>query len=709
MAPRTRNETAPSMRIRTTRVLLLAALLAAGVRIACADPETPDANIDKAFVSFRIGPAQSLSETRCIRLLDLFDKYKGVTDDITFFTAQTHPPLPLDVFKDRVKILSLRMKLARERGYRSGINILATIGHHEENLENSLQGYYTLATDIDGRVCRGSFCPNDENLRRYVREIYRAAASADPDYIWIDDDVRLAGHMPLNLTCFCDNCLAIFEKESGTKYTRESLKKAVNEGPVEEKLRLRKVWLQHNRNTIARLFRLIEETTHEIRRAMPLGFMTGDRFFEGYDFAAWAKILAGPDHVPVIWRPGGGFYQDLNTAELAGKSHDIGRQVSRLPDEVVSIQSEIENFPYQRLKKAANIVVLEACSHIAAGSTGAAFNVLSFYDEPLDEFEPLVHEIQKARPFLDLMARSLGRSKIAGIQTFWNEDSYATANLTAGSWFDSAALLPSHEIYDIGLPACYSEKQASVVILGKDNIYALSRKELETLLSRGVYMDAETLQKLNDLGFRDLTGFEVVGSEKADRIEKLTSHPLNGTFAGRRRDGRQSFLAWSVPAYTLKPTGKNAQALSGLIDYAEKDVAPCTMGIFENRLGGRICVSGYYPWTFLENLSKSSRLKSVFRWLSRDTLPGYIASFHKINLWIREPQNGKIALAFSNASFDDAKNVVLMLHTENQTARLYDMSCAPTVIRSTGSDGPYRKFVIPSVAPWQMRLVVTEP
>jgi len=119
------------------------------------------------------------------------------------------------------------------------------------------------------------------------------------------------------------------------------------------------------------------------------------------------------------------------------------------------------------------------------------------------------------------------------------------------------------------------------------------------------------------------------------------------------------------------------------------------MGIFENQLEGRICVEGYYPWTFLENLSKSSQIKAVFRWLSKDTLPGYIASFHKINLWIREPQNGKISLAFTNSSFDPAKNVVLMLRTEKKAIKLYDMECRETVIRSSGADGPYQKFCTP--------------
>ncbi|HAZ02859.1 MAG: hypothetical protein A2W90_17100 [Bacteroidetes bacterium GWF2_42_66] len=664
-----------------------------------------DMKVEKSFVSFRIGVPLWISETRCNELFDLFDKYKGVTDEITFFTSETHAPLPLETIKERTAILKERMEQVRKRGYKTGINILTTIGHHNENLDNSLKGDYTPMTNIDGAVCNGSFCPNDEHIREYVRDIYQFTTNANPDYIWIDDDIRF-GHMPIGQGCFCDNCLKIFEKETGIKYTRESLRKAFNEGLAEEKLKIREAWLQHNRNTISYLFELIEKTVHEINPTMPLGFMTGDRFFEGYDFDNWAKVLAGPNHVPVMWRPGGGFYNDNIPGDLAGKSHDIGRQVSVLPEEVVSIQSEIENFPYQRLKKAANIVVLEACSHIAAGCTGAAFNVLSMYDEPLDEYEPLVAKLQETRPFFDMMAKSLGRSPITGIQTFWNKSSYITGKLDNGNWTSSGNPVVSHEFYEIGLPICYSNEHSAVTILGKDNIFALPKDEIQKILSGGVYMDAPTLQQLNDMGFGELTGFEVTGSETKDRIEKFTNHPLNGDFAGRERDNRQSF--WNSPAYTLRKTNVNAQALTSLIDYTGKQVSDCTMGIFENKLGGRICVAGYYPWTFMENLSKSSQAKSVFRWLSKDTLPGYIASFQKINLWIREPQDEKIALAFTNSSFDAVENMTLMLRTENTTIKLYDMECKETTIRSSGSDGLYQKFVISEVDPWQMRLVVSE-
>jgi len=101
-------------------------------------------------------------------------------------------------------------------------------------------------------------------------------------------------------------------------------------------------------------------------------------------------------------------------------------------------------------------------------------------------------------------------------------------------------------------------------------------------------------------------------------------------------------------------------------------------------------------------------MKAVFRWLSNDNLPAYIGSFHKTNLWVREPVDGKISLAFTNSSFDSAENVVLMLKTNHTNIRVYDMDCKETTIYSSGQDGSYQKFVVPEVGPWQMRLVVCE-
>lgn len=663
-----------------------------------------DREIEKASISFRIGTELSLNQEKYLELMDIFNQYKGVVDEITFFTSETHPPLPLNVFKDRMEVLAKRMETARLQGYRSGINILSTIGHHEENLENSLKGNYTYITDIEGRVSKGVYCPNDKNYQHYIRNIYKLMAQAKPDYIWIDDDIRLAGHLPVYLTCFCNNCLNIFEKDFGTRYTRESFKRAINEGT--DKLSLRNAWLQHNRNTIRRLFALIEGEVHAENPNLPIGFMTGDRFFEGYDFDNWASTLAGKNKVPVLWRPGGGFYQDDTPGLMAGKSHDIGRQVSVLPTSIVSIQSEIENYTYQRLKKSAHITALEAASHIAAGCTGAAFNVLPMSNEPLGQYEPLIAKLHSIRPFYDLMTLHLGRKKIEGVSSFWNKNSFSTVNLLDGNWFSGGVDLAGYEIDEIGLPTSYAADKARVIKLKKRDVAGLSQKEVEGLLSGGVYMDAEALTELNRRGYGELTGFKVLDVISRDRTERLNDHPLNQGYVGTERDNRQA--VYKGEAYTLEKTNQKAEVLSGLVDYAKQLVSECTMGIFENKLGGRICVAGYYPWNAVHTQSKSSQMKAVFRWLSKNTLPGYIDSYHKANLWVREPSGGNISLAFTNASFDGARDIKLKLRTDAEMVKVFDMKCEETVLRSSKQDGPYREFIVPFVEPWQMVLVVTQ-
>jgi hypothetical protein len=682
-----------------------------------------DVRLNKAFISFRVGVTLWQPENRYRELLALFEKYKGVTDEITFFTSCTHPPLPLEVMKQRCELLKQRMEQARTLGYRAGINVLSTIGHHEENLANSLSGDYTCVTDINGSVSHGSFCPNDPRLQEYIREVYRSVAKANPDYIWIDDDVRLAGHMPVGVTCFCDNCLSIFEKESGVKYTRATFREAVNGGTPEQRLAVRKAWLAHNRATISRLFSLIEQTVHEVKPDMPLGFMTGDRFFEGYDFDHWAEVLAGPKHAPVYWRPGGGYYEDTSTGGLVGKSNDIGRQVSMLPPWVESIQSEIENFPYQRLKKAAHITTVEAASHMGAGCTGAAFNVLSMNDEPLDEFEPLVARIRRARPFYDLMAKYQGRMQPIGLFAAWSKETAVASDFPGGDWCSSWAggyLGTAAQLLESGLPTAYSPQDASVTLLFRESVAAMSKEEITKVLSSGVYMDAETLDMLNKQGFQELTGLSVEKTLPIDCIEEFTQHPLNGTFAGRQRDARQSF--WHVPGYLLKPVDPKAQTLARLVDYGGKEMAATSMAVYENRLGGRVCVCGYYPWTFLHSLSKTAQMKSVMRWLSREKLPAYVASYHKVNLWARqrptegaadgsanggaEGSAGGLAIALLNASFDPAEQLTLALLTTADTVRVFDMDGNEQTIRAGEGDGPYRHFVLPSVEAWSMRLVV---
>ena len=691
-------------------ILLLLTLVALPFPAGAAEPQASPVNLDKAFVSFRIGMGQSMSDARFNELLALFDKYPGVTDEVTFFTTYSHGVQKPELFKERVEILGKRIAQAKQRGYRSGFNILCVMGHHNENLPNSIVDpeKYTQVTDINGATSQGSLCPNDPDLVEQMLWRMQLMLDQKPDYIWLDDDIRLAGHMPVNLTCFCDNCLKKFEQETGRKWTREEIRAAADSGTLEEKLAFRKKMLQHNRDTINRLFEALGGYIHEKDPGMTLGFMTGDRFWEGYDFARWGDTLSGKTKAPVMWRPGGGYYEDSGTGNLVDKSHAIGRQVSKLADHVVSIQSEIENFPYQRLKKARNIVALEAAQQIAAGCTGAAFNVLGQYDEPLDEFEPLVARLHRVRPFLDTMVRHLGRLTPTGVNVVWNTDLYAAVGLEGGTWFSGGVPLTDDEMFDIGLPCAYDGEAAQVFIPTRGVISILSDEEIRKILSKGVYLDGPALDLLNARGFGKLTGFKTKRIETVDRMTEFLPHPLNGPYAGRQCDNRQSFRWWMVPAYSFEKTDPKAESLAKLLDYSWKPVDDCAMGVFENELGGRVCVQGYYPWTYLQNLSRSAQLKSVMRWLSKETLPGYVGSYHKTNLWVRKADDGKLAAALTNASFDEALDVELLLRTNANKVRVWNMDNESTVVESTGTDGPYKKFTLPTIPPWEIRLIVTE-
>lgn len=431
--------------------------------------------------------------------------------------------------------------------------------------------------------------------------------------------------------------------------------------------------------------------------------MTGDRFFEGYDFDTWAEILSGPNKVEVMWRPGGGTYTDEVLDAIADKAHAMGRQTTFLPDSIVRIQSELESFPYQRLKKSKHATALEAAAYIAGGCTGTAFNVLSQYAEPLDEFAPLVASLKDARPFLDLLARTFGRQHPTGIYTGWVKDSFAARSIAGGDWFNGGEPTSfCNELLCTGLPAAYRPSLARVTAFTGDSMVPMTEDEIHAALSSGVYMDVAALGRLNEMGYQDLTGFAVGEMRDKDCIEQLVAHPLNGEFGGRYRNCRQSF--WHSPAFGLTPTNNASQVISRLVDYTYEGIVSCTMGVYENPIGGRICVAGYYPWMQLQNLSKSAQLKQVFRWLSKDTLPGYVASFHRANLWVREGKNGALSVAVLNASLDPAEQLKLRLRTTREELSVFDPHCRETKATATRADGPYKDFLLPTLGPWELWL-----
>jgi hypothetical protein len=661
--------------------------------------------VSDTLIALRVGTAQWLEDTAFARLLTFLERQPNAVDELAFFTSTTHAPLPLDEVEHRCERLGKILPQVKQRGYQVGINVLTSMGHHEEDLPHSLSVPWPRVTDPEGRVSLGSFCPGSPELLDYVTQVYTLVAQAKPDFIWVDDDVRLMGHMPVRATCFCDGCIARFSQETGISFTRSSLIAALQGTPTTERDALRDRWLEHNCALITQLLCIAAEATHRVDPTIQMGFMTGDRFYEGYAFAEWASALAGERSGPARWRPGGGFYVDDEYMGMIDKAHAIGRQVSQLPSEITVVQSEIENFPYQRLRKSVAITMLEAATHMAAGTTGTAFNILGMQPDPLDEYVPFLEQIGAFRPFYQALLDTMGRSPAMGVWPAWHRNIFANHGVD-GNWLQQnqsvEALHRPYVLAELGLPIAYAPEGACVTALAGPLPAAFTEGELEHIFRGGVLLDASALHTLTQLGLHSWAGVQVADVIEHDMTEVLTSHPLNGQFAGWSRDCRQSF--WSQPAYRLEPVLPGVEVLAHLTDYAQQDWGP-TMTAFENSLGGRIVVMGYFPWTLIHNLAKSSQLKLVCRWLSRETMPVVVESYARAIVWVRTSVDDRLVLMILNASLDPVPELLVRVRTTVPTATCLSLAGQSSELYTVPDGNDYVRVAVPDVMPWTVYLL----
>jgi hypothetical protein len=651
----------------------------------------------RAVVSLRVSLNLWMPAQRRAELLEVLRQHRDTIEEVCFFTSFTHSVVPYDTLKQRADVLKAVIPEFKKLGLRTGINHLCTLGHLDENLEAALDEPWQKMTDVNGTAARGSYCPLDPRFQAFTRRCYQALAEAEPDFIWIDDDVRMRFHAPAMSSCFCDLCLARFSEETGETWTRERAARVITGQGPDMSRDVRIQWATHNRRILDEVFTLVRSAVDDVNPDLVLGFMPTDQLYEAMDYPGWSRILAGARHRPVKWRPGGGFYTDERPLDALKKAHLMGRTAAAIPVGDTDIQQEHENFPYQKLKKSETIFMAETAMAMGAGCTGVALNVMGISPDPFGEYLPYFDRIREAKPFLDRVAAAVGRRPPEGI---W--PAFTAAKTWAAGEADTFSCLT--EFAEIGLPPAYSQGGAKVHLISGDAVSAFSRPELEALLAQAVLLDGPAVQRLHAMGLGDLVGFEIAGSRDRDTIERFTADPLNGSHAGWWRDCRPSLFG-RTPAFVLRATNPQSRPLAELIDFQEKSFGP-VMGVSENRLGGRVAVLGYYPWTSMQNLSKSTQLKRVIRWLSRDTLPGYIASFHKLALWVRHTDDGRPTVVLVNISADAVENATLMLHTTAAGVTLADMRCRETALRATGRDGSYARFTLPTIAPWEAVLLI---
>lgn len=668
--------------------------------------ETAAAATDPARTRFslRIGIGLWSHAQRLEELLEWCRDYRPALDEVALFTSATHAPLPLPELERRAQALGEVLPRFRALGLQAGINHLATLGHADEDVERALREPWQRLTGHDGLTAQACYCASDPRVMAYVGRCYERLAAVGPDFLWVDDDLRLESRGPVRFGCFCERCLKGFSQRTGRPWTRAELLAALNADLAEERLRWRRHWLAHNRGYVADVLRTVRAAVDRVNRRLPLGYMSAELTYSGYGWTEWPVALAGPGALPVKWRPGGGFYTDETPTALLGKAHSVGRQLGGLPDMVIDRPYEHENYPYQPPKKSVTLAMAEVAAALGAGCTGVTWNGLGLGSDPFHEFRPYFEAMRAQRPFFDQLVAAFGHSRCEGIWPALSEDHFATVN-AADSWFTAPVfgreLHVFNELAELGLPLAYHPGGARLTVLAGDALRQFSEATLESWFKKGVLLDGPALRILQGLGLREWVGFRLRGLRPAESRELFTDHPLNRGHAGWQRDCR-SFIT-PEPTWLIEPAEPGAQVLTEIVDLGGQHFGPAS-GVFENPSGGRVAVAGYYPWRQLQSLAKTQQMRALCRWLSRDTLPACLDSHARVALWCRRTPAGEPAILLLNASVDPAIGLAILvrdaprlqvIRSNGQTLRLNPMSVDP----------PYRRFTLPALGPWEPALL----
>ena len=180
---------------------------------------------------------------------------------------------------------------------------------------------------------------------------------------------------------------------------------------------------------------------------------------------------------------------------------------------------------------------------------------------------------------------------------------------------------------------------------------------------------------------------------------------LHGRFAGWSRDCRQSF--WAERAYRLLPGDGNVEILARMVDYGGRDLGPC-MTAYTNELGGRVVIAGYFPWSQIHSLAKSSQMKAVCAWLSRDRLPVVAESFAKVVIWSREGARGTKGIVVLNASLDPIDKLSLQVLSDRVRFTHVSATRSPVDLSAEPLASPrgYARVIMANLPPWSAHLLL---
>jgi len=582
------------------------------------------------MITMRLGTPQMDAEISK-QYVEAILRNKNSMDHVWITTMGMYPSL--EIHKRHVERWKVVAKMFRDAGIRVSMQISNTFGHSDANngiKEGYGDGMMENGESVDplvgpdGTRNKSCFCWNSPRLREYMRSIVALyAKEIHPERIWFDDDLRASGHTPNRYCCYCDKCMAKFNQQYGTSFTREELVHEINYGDI--------AWRE---KFIAFTRQGIYDFTYIVARAA-VDIYPDIRF--AYQYGHFINYMGNDDHFilkamydacggyPVETRPGGLHYNDKAPWGQFEKAMDIAYENSLVPEYVSECKAELENLPGVAYGKSIGGIINEGTLYLATGCTGLTFTDIQSWHEPAAYYEKILAKFSENRTYWEKLSAISRNCYRGGICIYEGEKPHLKRLSDKDEPYSWVTRLSEKDInlFRIGIPVMYDKRLAKVYLLHHNSVEGLTDEDIRFLLTQPVVTDGESVDKLIQRGWGDYFGFDIKYAPQAD-YEVFTQHSVNGSRAGIQY-GENPYASKPMRRYIFENAFDNMEVLGeaykGMANFeSEGYVGPTTiLTQIQNPAAVqkvKWAVFGYSIWSDLVSTAKRNQILNAIDTIS---------------------------------------------------------------------------------------------
>jgi len=663
------------------------------------------------MIDIRLGNRHNTDKNASVELVDAIKQYPGSCDTVWFATEYGYPDL--SVHEANCKNILEIAELYRQAGVKVSLQISNTIGHGEymKSRDNSAIDKYNFEKIIgpDGTVSNYSFCWRGKNFTDYCCKSIEAYMDIRPSTVWVDDDLRVLNHAPVQFGCFCDNCISTFNKEYGFNYTREELVNEINYGDVSVREKYVDFIRKGMYDFTYKITECIQKLSPDTQMALQYARVSN---YTGMDYKYIFDAMKDASGKKIKNRPGGGVYDDKTPSRLLDKMFWIGYSNAALPDYVTDTYPEIENTPDVAFGKSIYGTIKESTLDLAYGCNGLTYATLMTPYENIDFHKKMLRAFSEYKEYWLEMAKYNEGTKNGGALVYEPPKAYLrTINKDEPlfSWendFESGSYIRKPQILmKLGMPVTLDNDGGRLLIVSEGTVNAMRDEDIEDILNKPVIIDGPAFKKIIDRGFGwafDVT-IDTPASQKGF-YELYSDHPVNKGNENARWS--ESFFAGSgmIP-HALN--GDGMEPLGHLMATAidERLGASCAIVTVYDKNKNKTAdwaVFGYCIWNDVISSAKRQQIIYAADYICNNNLPAILESAEQVVVLPRvDKDKNTVCVTLVNASIGKTEEMLLRVrNAKGSKFRLRNADVHMEVAAEKCGDDYLIK--IPSLSAWEI-------